>query len=63
MKDYAQFLRALATQVLDARLLNGASLRDATDFREWLVELAGKAEQAETLDQFLSPNLSKTVAR
>ena len=54
MKDYAQFLRTLATQVSEARLLNGASLRDATDFREWLVELAGKAEQAETLDQFLS---------
>jgi hypothetical protein len=56
MKDYAQFLRALAAQVLEARLLNGASLRDATDFREWLVELAGKAELAESIDQFLSQN-------
>jgi hypothetical protein len=54
MKDYAQFLRALAAQALDARLSNGAGVRDVSDFRQWLLELAEKAEEAETLEQFLS---------
>jgi hypothetical protein len=27
---------------------------DVSDFRKWLIELAEKAEQAETLEQFLS---------
>jgi hypothetical protein len=54
MKDYAKFLRAIAAQVLEARLSNGARVLDASDFRQWLVELAEKAERAETLEQFLS---------
>jgi hypothetical protein len=54
MKDYAKFLRAIAALVLEARLSNGARALDASDFRQWLVELAEKAEQAETLEQFLS---------
>jgi hypothetical protein len=54
MKDYAKFLRAIAAQVLEARLSNGARVLDASDFRQWLVELAEKAEQAETLEQFFS---------
>ena len=54
MKDCAQFLRAIAAQALEARLSNGAGVRDASDFRQWLLELAEKAEQAETLEQFLS---------
>jgi hypothetical protein len=54
MRDYAQFLRAIAAQVLEARLSKGGRVLDASDFREWLIELAEKAEQAETLEQFLS---------
>ena len=54
MKDYAQFLRAIAALVGKARLSTGARVLDASDFREWLIELAEKAEQAETLEHFLS---------
>ena len=54
MKDYTQFLRTIAAQVPEAQLSNGARVRDASDFRQWLLELAEKAEQAETLEQFLS---------
>ena len=54
MRDYAQFLRAIAAQVLEARLSRGARVRDASDVREWLMQLAEKAEQAENLEQFLS---------
>ena len=55
MKDYAQLLRAIAAQVSEARLSTGARVLDVSDFRKWLTELAEKAEQAETLEQFLSP--------
>ena len=55
MKDYAQLLRAIAAQASEARLSTGARVLDVSDFREWLIELADKAEQAETLEQFLSP--------
>jgi hypothetical protein len=54
MKDYARLLRAIAALVGKARLSTGARVLDASDFREWLIELAEKAEQAETLEQFLS---------
>jgi hypothetical protein len=54
MEDYARLLRAIAAQVGKARLSTGARVLDASDFREWLIELAEKAEQAETLEQFLS---------
>src|ERR1700737_4112020 len=54
MKDYAQFLRTIAAQVLEARLSKGARVLDASDLREWLIELAEKAEQAENLEHFLS---------
>jgi len=54
MKEYAQFLRTIAALALEARLANGARLLDASDFRQWLVEMAEKAEQAEGLEQFLS---------
>jgi len=53
MRDYAQFLRAIAAQVLEARLSKGARVLDA-DVPKWLIELAEKAEQAENLEQFLS---------
>jgi hypothetical protein len=54
MKDYAQLLRTIAAEVGKARLSTGARVLDASDFRDWLIELAEKAEQAETLEQFLS---------
>jgi hypothetical protein len=54
MTDYAHFLRAIAARVLEARLSKGARVLDASDVREWLIELAEKAEQAETLEQFFS---------
>lgn len=54
MKDCAQLLRVIAEQVLQARLSTGARVLDTTDFREWLIGLAEKAEQADTLEQFLS---------
>ena len=54
ISDYAQFLRTIAAQVLEARLSKGGRVLDASDFKEWLIELAKKAEQAETLEQFLS---------
>ena len=49
-----KLLRAIAEQVLQARLSTGARVLDTTDFREWLIGLAEKAEQADTLEQFLS---------
>jgi hypothetical protein len=54
MKNCAQLLRAIAAQASEARLSTGANVRDVSDFREWLIELAEKAEQAETLEKFLS---------
>jgi hypothetical protein len=54
MNDYAELLRAIAAEVSEARLSTGARVLDAPDFREWLIELAEKAEHAETLEQFLS---------
>jgi hypothetical protein len=54
MKDYAQLLRTIAGLVMKARLSSGARLLDASDFRQWLMEMAERAEQAENLQQFLS---------
>jgi len=54
MVDYAQFLRAIAARVMEARLANGARVLDASDLRAWLVELAEKAEREESVEQFLS---------
>jgi hypothetical protein len=54
MKACAQLLRAIAAQAGEARLPTGARVLDTSDFREWLIELAEKTEQAETLEQFLS---------
>jgi hypothetical protein len=44
----------MAAQVSVAQLSTGARVLDVTDFRQWMIELAKKAEQAETLEQFLS---------
>ncbi len=54
MKEYAQFLRRIAALTLQTRLASGARLLDVSDFRQWLVEMAEKAEQAEDLEQLLS---------
>lgn len=54
MKDYAEFLRALAERVFTSRLSTGGRLTDAGDFRQWLLESAEKAEQAQTIEQFFA---------
>jgi hypothetical protein len=54
VKDCPDLLRAVAAQIMDARLSTGARVLDASDFREWLIELAEKAEQTKTLEEFLS---------
>ena len=54
MNDHARLLRAIAAQVTEARVSSGARVLDVCDFRQWLIELAEKAEHAETLEQFLS---------
>jgi hypothetical protein len=43
-------LRNLAERVYTARLPSGASLGDAGDFKQWLMQLAEKAEQVETVE-------------
>jgi hypothetical protein len=42
--DYALFLRLLAEKVYTAHLSSGQPVRDATDFNQWLTELADRAE-------------------
>jgi hypothetical protein len=59
MREYAEFLRTIAALVSKARLSNGARVLDASDVREWLIELADNADQAETLEQFLSQTGAK----
>lgn len=41
----ATILRYLSQHVYEARLPDGQRLRDATDFKEWLEELAKEAER------------------
>ena len=53
MAEYALFLRALAEQVMTARLANGLAVRDATDFQQWLLETAVKADAAKSVEEFL----------
>jgi hypothetical protein len=52
MKDHVRLLRAIAAKVLQARLSSGARVLDATDFREWLIELAEKASWPKLLKSF-----------
>lgn len=42
--DAARIFLHLAEHVYEARLANGARLLDASDFKEWLVELAEEAK-------------------
>ncbi len=44
MMEYAPFLRLLAEKVYTAHLSTGQPVRDATDFNQWLTELADRAE-------------------
>ena len=48
MRDYAQLLRAIAAQVLEARLSKGGRVLDASDFREWLIEESQPRVKLET---------------
>ena len=54
MPEYALFLRLLAEEVYTARLQGKQYLRDAGDFREWLLEAAEKAQESDTLEEFFS---------
>ena len=54
MRDYALILRAVAGRVPTAVLSTGARVLDPSDFKAWLMELAEKAEEAETPEQFFS---------
>jgi len=54
MHEYALLFRILAERVFTARLSTGQRILDASDFREWLLELSDKAENAATVDEFSS---------
>jgi hypothetical protein len=54
MPEYALFLRLLAEEVYTARLRGRQRVIDASDFREWLLEAAEKAQDSRTLDEFFS---------
>ena len=54
MKDYVLFLRILADRVLRARLSTGQRILDAGDFKAWLLELADKADNAGTVEEFFA---------
>ena len=54
MREYALFLRVLADRMLNARLSTGQRVLDASDFKEWLLELADKANSAGTVEEFFS---------
>lgn len=43
--NVATILRYLSQQVYEAHLADGQRLRDATDFKQWLEELAKEAER------------------
>jgi hypothetical protein len=52
VRDHEFFLRLLADRVLTARLASGVPIRDAGDFRDWLIECANTAAASETVHQF-----------
>jgi hypothetical protein len=56
MSNYAFIFRAVAERVPTAVLSTGARVLDSSDFKAWLIELAEKAEEAETLEQFFLSN-------
>jgi len=54
MHEYALLFRILAERVFTTRLSTGQRILDACDFRDWLLELAEKEENATTVDEFFS---------
>jgi hypothetical protein len=52
VREHESFLRLLADRVLTARLASGIPIRDAGDFRDWLIECADIAATSETVHQF-----------
>jgi hypothetical protein len=54
VREYEIFLRLLAERVYTARLDDGRRIRDAMDFKEWLLEASQKAGQSQTLEEFFS---------
>jgi LPS O-antigen subunit length determinant protein (WzzB/FepE family) len=52
--EFGLFLRLLAEKVYTARLATGARVLDAGDFKQWLQELADRANRAQTLEEFFS---------
>jgi len=52
--EYALFLRPLAEEVYTARLRGRQRVIDASDFREWLLEAADKAQECHSMDEFFS---------
>jgi hypothetical protein len=53
----------LCDQVSEARLADGRRLRDETDFKAWLRELAEASELRLTRDQVLNRSLLETCPR
>jgi hypothetical protein len=51
MEDVALLLSILSKRVYTATLPNGASLRDASDFSEWLSNLSSRANEVTTFDE------------
>jgi hypothetical protein len=51
VRDIQLFLRLLAERVYTTRLSTGA-LRDASDFRAWLVECSDLAGRSSTMREF-----------
>jgi hypothetical protein len=62
VREYALFLRLLANRVLGARLSTGARVLDASDFKEWLLGMSKRADEAGTIEEFFSNKLNTTPA-
>jgi hypothetical protein len=54
VREYELFLRLLGARVLTARLASGGPIRDAGDFKDWLIECADAAAVSETVEQFFT---------
>ena len=52
VREYELFLRLLAARVLTARLASGGPIRDAGDFKDWLIECADAAAVSESVKEF-----------
>ena len=54
VREYELILRLLAERVYTARLDDGRRIRDAMDFKEWLLEASEKARGSSSLEEFFS---------